>query len=872
MKRLLLALLTLASPAFAQYTTVTATHIVQNISGGLVPAGFLCLTPVLNNQPTTVSIPGGGQVLPTQVCSPIVAGAITGMQVADTAVNSPPGFGYAVQVQGPDHAPVANFPQSIYPTGTTWSLDNWVPSSSATASPTGIIYSAAPPQGRCSFPSIYQQPSVAGGFTTVTTYNCANHIWVQETGPGGGGTPNAVPISGNVTMTGPLTLNADPSAPLQPATKNYADTLIAALGNATVPLVGNVTMTGPLTLSGDPTAPLQAVTKQYVDALVVNAGGGLPGTGNASYALTFSGSLTPGDAVVGDGSGNGVDAGGPPCLAANCNFTALPNLPTETPTNNQPVSLAVLNDFLANYEAQSDLATLLTGYVQTAQLSNFAALQGASYTGPVTLAGDPVNALDAATKQYVDNHAGSGGSVLVAFPLQNVSGTVVLNNAALAIADNSVASGPLDSNGNPHFATYTSTVIIVGGTSAAPLVLSDANGICKYTSTQTLTPTGTASVHFVLGAYTSDGTTCSALTLIDTTTASWAWHEAQTPTPSGSTANPQYGFDLDIYAWRSNTGGSWSAALTTQVVPLFSYIWTGTAVDSLGPLPYGMSWGAVQTKFGDGALGLLYATTGTTTVNGCLDYASIALDGSAVLSPSKANSATAATGLCLRSQWPILLAGISQFSTVGLGINGTAGSTSTTAIGGTQGGFGGAAGCGGTTPSAPAHAGGNRTTWTSYGGIGSAGNGVGGCNPASPSAGEGANAGWTTGAHPPPGFCRGGAGATGATGAGDGTNPGGSGASSGAPICAAASAFIVASGAGVHSDGGAGGSPTVGVVAGGGGAGAGNAELLSLEFQFLGTLGTQFTANGGPGGTHFGTGATDGTGGGPGVTALERAY
>lgn len=62
------------------------------------------------------------------------------------------------------------------------------------------------------------------------------------------------------TMTGALTLNADPINALHAATKQYVD-------NTTVSLSGD-TMTGALVLNADPTAAMQAATKQYVDAYV----------------------------------------------------------------------------------------------------------------------------------------------------------------------------------------------------------------------------------------------------------------------------------------------------------------------------------------------------------------------------------------------------------------------------------------------------------------------------------------------------------------------------------------------------------------------------------------------------------------------------
>jgi hypothetical protein len=90
-----------------------------------------------------------------------------------------------------------------------------------------------------------------------------------------------LPLAGG-TLTGPLLLAADPTAALGAATKGYVDTHAGAGGiidapsdgsfygrlNALwakgLPLAGG-TLTGPLVLAGDPTASLQAATKNYVD-------------------------------------------------------------------------------------------------------------------------------------------------------------------------------------------------------------------------------------------------------------------------------------------------------------------------------------------------------------------------------------------------------------------------------------------------------------------------------------------------------------------------------------------------------------------------------------------------------------------------------
>jgi len=92
-----------------------------------------------------------------------------------------------------------------------------------------------------------------------------------------------IPASGG-TMTGPLVLNADPTAALQAATKHYVDTTAATL----LPKSGG-TMTGPLVLAADPVAALQPATKNYVDnrtpISVLNYGARCDGVTDDSAAL-----------------------------------------------------------------------------------------------------------------------------------------------------------------------------------------------------------------------------------------------------------------------------------------------------------------------------------------------------------------------------------------------------------------------------------------------------------------------------------------------------------------------------------------------------------------------------------------------------------
>ena len=72
-----------------------------------------------------------------------------------------------------------------------------------------------------------------------------------------------VDSSGNVTLTGTLTLASDPTANLHAATKQYVDNADALKLD-----IAGGTMTGALTLSGAPTNASHAATKAYVDSQV----------------------------------------------------------------------------------------------------------------------------------------------------------------------------------------------------------------------------------------------------------------------------------------------------------------------------------------------------------------------------------------------------------------------------------------------------------------------------------------------------------------------------------------------------------------------------------------------------------------------------
>lgn len=104
------------------------------------------------------------------------------------------------------------------------------------------------------------------------------------------------------TMTGYLNLHANPVSGSQAANKNYVDTSIAAVASSTdsvlrqyidardntrLPTAGG-TMTGFLTLNADPTANLHAATKQYVDTRTSGSSATLTGYTDQAVASRLS--------------------------------------------------------------------------------------------------------------------------------------------------------------------------------------------------------------------------------------------------------------------------------------------------------------------------------------------------------------------------------------------------------------------------------------------------------------------------------------------------------------------------------------------------------------------------------------------------------
>jgi hypothetical protein len=126
-----------------------------------------------------------------------------------------------------------------------------------------------------------------------------------------------VHLAGTETITGTKTFSSPPTVPTPTATdevanKDYVDQSVTNLGAGIFLPTAGGTMSGPITLPGDPSAPLQASTKQYVDLGLTSKANlisglvppGELGTGTFGAGTCLLGNGTWGACGTGGGTGN----------------------------------------------------------------------------------------------------------------------------------------------------------------------------------------------------------------------------------------------------------------------------------------------------------------------------------------------------------------------------------------------------------------------------------------------------------------------------------------------------------------------------------------------------------------------------------------
>lgn len=175
------------------YTLITATKI-QDAAGHLLPSGRVTFFPVNNlGQPISAIVAGGGVITQTGVAFLVVNGALTTdllgdlPQLADTTLTNPANICYSVvitdatgtAIQGPGYG-------LVQPSGTTWSLDTYVPIQPAQVTtqygpigPPGPVGTASGTLGL----TLYEVNSsgIATGHTYLLQIVNGSLVWTQAT-------------------------------------------------------------------------------------------------------------------------------------------------------------------------------------------------------------------------------------------------------------------------------------------------------------------------------------------------------------------------------------------------------------------------------------------------------------------------------------------------------------------------------------------------------------------------------------------------------------------------------------------------------------------------------------------------------------------
>ena len=338
-------------------------------------------------------------------------------------------------------------------------------------------------------------PSGDEDVTTVRVAGASDTINVSTTAQTGAvvlGDAATKKVSTSTTLSGSGA--SDNNVPTELAVKTYVDTLENKLGTAAttdatayataaqgtladnaMPKSGG-TFTGAVTLSGDPTDNLHAATKKYVDDTV----DALTDTKVTTVTTSGAGNAVTIGSISDDGTTLTLIKGETFIPTSGGTFTGAVTLSGAPTTDLHAATKKYVDDTVDALEGTLGTAatTDSTDYATAAQgtkADNAMPKAGGTFTGAVTLSGDPTTNLHAATKKYVDDSVST---------LEGTLGTAATTDSTdYATA----AQGTLADNAMPKS----------GGT---------------FTGAVTLSGAPTANLHAATKKYVDDSITSAALT------------------------------------------------------------------------------------------------------------------------------------------------------------------------------------------------------------------------------------------------------------------------------------------------------------------------------------------------------------------------
>jgi hypothetical protein len=282
-------------------------------------------------------------------------------------------------------------------------------------------------------------------------------------------TANAALSRAGGTMTGFVTLHANPTSNFHPATKQYVDDFLSRAGGA---------MSGYITLHAAPVNIMHPANKKYVDDALaqaqIQAGAGLPLTGGTMQGyITLNAAPTSNlhaatKKYVDDGDAALTPSINAKVSKAGDTMTG-PLVLSADPTSGSDIRTAVTKNYVdttllpraggtltGNLTLFADPSADMHPVTRKFFTDNALTRAGGSLTGYLSLFADPVSSMHAVTRQFLESYAFSRTQTAS----QSMSGPLVLS------ADPTGLSSPLQAVTKNYVDT---TAVLRSGTGSTPM-------------------------------------------------------------------------------------------------------------------------------------------------------------------------------------------------------------------------------------------------------------------------------------------------------------------------------------------------------------------------------------------------------------------